>query len=129
MFSVTMPNISPSQNTPVLPNMRRMVTRPSGASCSRRNSAKLSLATIPDLRPGPAVRARAAATGRSALPEPLRWDAERAIEARRRVLPRDDHRQLRDGVVVVVLPHAYEQRVVDVPARVGDCVGVFQRHL
>ena len=36
----------PSQNTPVLPNMRRIVTRPSGASCSRRNSAKLSLATI-----------------------------------------------------------------------------------
>src|ERR1700752_1167974 len=35
-----------SQNTPVLPNMRRMVMTPSGASCSRRNSAKLSLATI-----------------------------------------------------------------------------------
>src|SRR5260221_10241832 len=49
MLSVTIPNITPSQNTPVLPNMRRMVTRPSGASCSRRNSAKLSLATI--LRP------------------------------------------------------------------------------
>src|SRR3954465_4108751 len=46
MFSVTIPNITPSQNTPVLPNIRRMVTRPSGASCSRRNSAKLSLATI-----------------------------------------------------------------------------------
>src|SRR5271163_1434235 len=41
-----MPNISPLQNTPVLPNIRRIVTRPSGASCSRRNSAKLSLATI-----------------------------------------------------------------------------------
>src|SRR5260370_31070576 len=49
MLSVTIPNISPSQNTPVLPNMRRIVTRPSGASCSRRNSEKLSLATI--LRP------------------------------------------------------------------------------
>src|ERR1700730_6645185 len=49
MLSVTIPNITPPQNTPVLPNMRRMVTRPSGASCSRRNSAKLSLATI--LRP------------------------------------------------------------------------------
>src|SRR4029077_21196203 len=47
--SVTIPNITPSQNTPVLPNMRRIVTRPSGASCSRRNSAKPSLATI--LRP------------------------------------------------------------------------------
>src|SRR5271167_4273452 len=46
MLSVTIPNISPSQNTPVLPNIRRIVTRPSGASCSRRNSAKLSLATI-----------------------------------------------------------------------------------
>src|SRR5258708_10416517 len=47
MLSVTIPNITPPQNTPVLPNIRRMVTRPSGASCSRRNSAKLSLATIP----------------------------------------------------------------------------------
>jgi hypothetical protein len=28
-----------------LPNIRRIVTRPTGASCSRRNSAKLSLAT------------------------------------------------------------------------------------
>src|SRR5262245_42920615 len=41
-----MPSITPSQNTPVLPNMRRMVMRPSGASWSRRNSAKSSLATI-----------------------------------------------------------------------------------
>src|SRR5579859_158273 len=41
-----MASIRPSQNTPVFPNMRRMVTWPSGASCSRRNSAKLSLATI-----------------------------------------------------------------------------------
>src|SRR6266478_4310682 len=49
MLSVTIPNITPSQNTPVLPNIRRIVTGPSGASCSRRNSAKLSLATI--LRP------------------------------------------------------------------------------
>src|SRR5947209_18440170 len=46
MLSVTIPSISPSQKTPVLPNMRRIVTRPSGTSCSRRNSAKLSLATI-----------------------------------------------------------------------------------
>ena len=45
---VTMPNITPSQNTPVLPNIRRMVMPPSGASCSRRNSAKDSLATILD---------------------------------------------------------------------------------
>ena len=44
--TVTIPNITPSQNTPVLPNMRRIVTRPSGASCSRRNSAKAALATI-----------------------------------------------------------------------------------
>src|SRR6266567_1021999 len=49
MLSVTIPNITPSQNTPVLPNMRRIVTRPRGASSSRRNSAKPSLATI--LRP------------------------------------------------------------------------------
>src|SRR5258708_33541407 len=49
MSFVTIPNISPLQKTPVLPNIRRIVTRPSGASCSRRNSAKLSLATL--LRP------------------------------------------------------------------------------
>src|SRR5262245_17447521 len=41
-----MPNITPSQNRPILPNMRRIETRPSGPSCSRRNSAKSSLATI-----------------------------------------------------------------------------------
>src|SRR5712691_3106646 len=46
MLFVTIPNITPSQNTPVLPNIRRIVTWPSGASSSRRNSAKLSLATI-----------------------------------------------------------------------------------
>src|ERR1700688_3863076 len=48
-----MPSITSSQNTPVLPNMRRIVTRPRGANCSRRNSAKLSLATIayPRFRP------------------------------------------------------------------------------
>src|SRR6058998_303506 len=50
MLSVTIANISPSQNTPVLPNIRRIVMRPSGASCSRRNSAKLSLTTILDPR-------------------------------------------------------------------------------
>jgi hypothetical protein len=48
VLSVTIPNITPSQNTPVLPNMRRIATRPSGASCSRRNSAKVLLATIVD---------------------------------------------------------------------------------
>src|SRR4030095_4418026 len=52
MFSVTIPNITPSQNTPVLPTSRAMVTRPSGASCSRRNSAKLSLATMRHLLSG-----------------------------------------------------------------------------
>src|SRR6202035_5057481 len=54
MLSVTIPNITPSQNTPVLPNIRRIVRRPTGASCSRRNSAKSSLATIlrPPSRPG-----------------------------------------------------------------------------
>src|SRR5262249_11559182 len=39
---------------PVLPSMRRIVTRPSWASCSRRTSAKLSLATI--LRRPPSFR-------------------------------------------------------------------------
>src|SRR3989441_4028952 len=63
------------------------------------------------------------------LPEPLRWDAERPVEARGCVLPRDDHRQLRDGVVGVVPLHAREQLVVDVAARVRDRVGVFERHL
>ena len=46
MLSVTIPNINPSQNTPVLPNIRRIVMRPSGESCSLKNSAKPSLATI-----------------------------------------------------------------------------------
>jgi hypothetical protein len=50
VFSVTIANITTSQNTPLLPNRRRSVTRPSGASCSRRNSAKASLATIRDPR-------------------------------------------------------------------------------
>src|SRR5437773_7725474 len=63
------------------------------------------------------------------LPEPLRWDAERPVEARGCVLPRDDHRQLRDGVVVVVPLHAREQLVVDVAARLRDRVGVFERYL
>src|SRR5690242_19671105 len=45
-----MPSISPSQNTPVLPNMRRRATWPSGASCSCRSSPKLWLATIPVVR-------------------------------------------------------------------------------
>jgi len=44
-----MANITPSQNTPDLPNIRRSVTRPSGASCSPRNSAKVSLATMINL--------------------------------------------------------------------------------
>src|SRR6266545_7405416 len=74
-------------------------------------------------------RGRARGADRSSLPEPLRWDAERPVEARGRVLPRDDHRQLRDGVVVVVPLHAREQLVVDVLARVRDRVGVFERHL
>ena len=67
------------------------------------------------------------ASGR--LPEPLRWDAERPVEARRCVLPRDDHRQLRDSVVVVVPSHAREQLVVDVAVCVRDRVGVFERNL
>src|SRR5712692_11688864 len=66
---------------------------------------------------------------RSSLPESLRWDAERPVEARGRVLPRDDHRQLGDGVVVVVLLQAREQLVVDVAVRLSDRVGVFERHL
>jgi membrane dipeptidase len=32
VLSLTIPRINPSQNTPVLPNIRRMVMRPSGAS-------------------------------------------------------------------------------------------------
>src|SRR5262245_23842227 len=65
----------------------------------------------------------------SSLPEPLRWDAERPVEARRRVLPRDDHRQLRDGVVVVVPLHPREQLVVDVAACVRDRIRVFECYL
>src|SRR5439155_7180994 len=74
------------------------------------------------------VQTRCEAVG-SALPEPLRRDAERPVEARGRILPRDDHRQLGDGVVVVVPLHAREQLVVDVAARVRDGVGVFERYL
>src|SRR5436853_7806654 len=65
---------------------------------------------------------------RSWLPEPLRWNAERSVEARGRVLPRDDHRQLRDGVVVVMPLHAREELVVDVAPRLRDRVRVFERH-
>src|SRR6516225_12301359 len=72
---------------------------------------------------------RAATADRSSLPEPLRWNAERPVEARGGVLPRDDHRQLSDGIVVVVLLQAREQLVVNVAARVGDRVGVFKSHL
>jgi len=43
--SVTIPNISPRQNTPDFPNIRRVETLPSGANCSRKNSVKPSLAT------------------------------------------------------------------------------------
>src|SRR6185295_19633376 len=54
MFSVTIPSITPPQNTPVLPNMRRTVMRPSGASCSHRNAAKSGLAVIASVgRGGP----------------------------------------------------------------------------
>src|SRR5437867_6721349 len=63
------------------------------------------------------------------LPEPLRWDAERPVEARGCVLPRDDHRQLGNGVVVVVSLHAREKLVVDVAVRLRDRIGVFERHL
>jgi hypothetical protein len=64
----------------------------------------------------------------SSLPEPLGWDAERSVEARGRVLPRDDHRQFSDGVVVVVSLQAREELIVDVAARVRHRVGVFERH-
>src|SRR5258705_11506515 len=77
------------------------------------------------------VRASAAETAFASgrLPEPLRWDAERPVEARGRVLPRDDHRQLRDGVLVVVPLQAREQLVIDIAVRVRDRVGVLERHL
>jgi hypothetical protein len=59
----------------------------------------------------------------------LRWDAEGPVEARGCVFPRDDHRQLRDGVVVVVPLQAREQLVIDVAARDRDRIGVFERDL
>src|SRR6185312_16836358 len=74
------------------------------------------------------ARRSAPVTG-SRLPESLRWDAERPVETRGRVLPRDDHRQLRDRVVVVVPSHPREQLVADVAAGLGHRVGVFERHL
>src|SRR5215467_10604126 len=64
----------------------------------------------------------------SSLPEPLGWDAERSVEARGRILPRDDHRQFSDGVVVVVSLQAREELIVDVATRVRHRVGVFERH-
>src|SRR5438874_5469525 len=82
------------------------------------------------LRPDRYCRATTSCECRtSRLPEPLRWDAERPVEARGGVLPRDDHRQFRDGVIVVMALHAREQLVVDVAARVRDRVGVFERNL
>ena len=66
---------------------------------------------------------------RSWLPEPLRWDAECPVESRGCILPRDDHRQLCDGVVIVVTLHAREQLIVDVTAGVCDRIGVFERDL
>jgi hypothetical protein len=59
----------------------------------------------------------------------LRWDAECPVEARARILPRDDHRQFRDGVVVIVPLQPREQLVVDVALGVRDGVGVFERQL
>src|SRR5437899_2928409 len=83
--------------------------------CGRTPSRVFLAGVYPDLllfqKPassfGVAEEERAKA-GRSSLPESLRWDAERPVEARGCVLPRDDHRQLRDGVVVVVLSHPRE---------------------
>ena len=51
------------------------------------------------------------------------------IEARGCVLPRDRHRQLRDGVLVVVPLQAHEQLIADVPVRLRDRVGVLERDL
>src|ERR1700731_5449754 len=66
---------------------------------------------------------RARAGDRLSLPELLRWDAERPVEARGRVLPRDDHRQLRNGVVVIVLLQAREQLVVDIAVCFSTAAG------
>jgi hypothetical protein len=68
----------------------------------------------------------ALASGR--LPEPRGGHAERPAEARARVLPRDQHRELRDLLLVVVLAHPREQRIVDVARGVRHRVGVLERH-
>src|SRR5262249_9003274 len=94
-------------------------TRPS--RCSAPDLAGAGTRRVEILRNRPSAPSR--------LPEPLRWDAKRPVETRGCVLPGDDHRQLRDGVVVVVPLHAREQLVVDVAARVRDRVGVFERDL
>ena len=62
----------------------------------------------------------------SSLPETLRWNSECPVETRGRVFPRDDHRQLRDGVGVEVSLQVREQIVVDVAGCHG--VGVGERH-
>ena len=58
VFSVTIPNITPSQNTPDLPNMRRGVTTPSGANCSRSNSENSVLASVVNPLAGASSRVR-----------------------------------------------------------------------
>src|ERR671939_1331694 len=63
----------------------------------------------------------------SPLPEPLRGDAQRAVELARSVLPRDGLGQLDDLVVVVELAQVGEQLVRNVPARHGHRVGVPER--
>jgi len=57
MLSVTIPNISPSQNTPALPNIRRIVTRPSERAARAGTRPKLSLAPSSVLCLGTAISA------------------------------------------------------------------------
>src|SRR5690349_7594442 len=92
---------------------------PCSATCMRRPLVSIIRCVIAFMAP----------TEILSFPEPLRRDAKRAVEARGGVLPRDDHGELRDGVVVVVPLHAREQVVVDVAVGVRDGVGVLERDL
>jgi hypothetical protein len=58
---------------------------------------------------------------RSALlstPEILRRNPQRAVELRRGIFPRDDFRQLDDGIVIEAFAHAREELVRNIAA--GD---------
>src|SRR5947207_8529246 len=61
-----------------------------------------------------------------ALPESLRWDAQRSVELAGGVLPGHDLGQLNQRVLVEVGPQPREEIVRDVAVGDRDAVGVLQ---